>query len=157
MKKVVVAMLVSMAACMAACGGGAAEQAKETTPGQTAAGGDMEATCRDSFAKQRTCTDDFIPMLVDTRIGLDLPAGITAEGKKEGGRDALIKQAKEEWANDSAPEAVAKQCSGMSGKLSAEQKAELQETHTKCLAISDCKAYVECVAPITKKMLSMPR
>ena len=156
MKKILAGLVLAAAACLAACGGAGADQAKETTPGQTA-GGDMEATCRDSFAKQRTCTDDFIPMLVDARISLDLPAGIAAEGKKEGGRDALITKAKEEWANDSAPEAVAKQCSGMSGKMSAEQKTELMETHTKCLAIADCKAYVECVAPITKKMLSMPK
>lgn len=153
MKKILAGLVLAAMACVAACGGSSADQAKETTPGQTA--GDMEATCRDSFAKQRTCTDDFIPMLVDARISLDLPAGIAAEGKKDGGRDALITKGKEEWANDSAPEAVAKQCSGMSGNMSAEQKTELMETHTKCLAIADCKAYVECVAPITKKMLGM--
>lgn len=158
MNKVLAGLVLGIVGLLAAaCGGAGAEQGKDTTPGASAAGGDMEATCRDSFAKQRTCTDDFIPGLVDARIELDLPAGIAAEGKKDGGRDALIKQAKEEWSKDSEPSAVAQQCSGMSGKMSDEQKKELMETHTKCLAIVDCKAYVECVMPITKKMLSMKK
>lgn len=154
MKNIVAALLVVLVGSLAACGGSGAEQGKETTPGQSA-GGDMGAVCRDSFARQRTCTDDFIPALVDTRIELDLPAGIAAEGKKEGGRDALIAKAKEEWSSDSEPTAVAAQCKDMSEKMPAEHKAELMDAQTKCLASADCKSYVECVTPITKKMLSM--
>jgi len=157
MRSIVVGLLVAWAGCLSACGGAGADQAKETTPGQAAAGGDMETVCRDSYARQRTCTDDFIPALVDARIELDVPAGISAEGKKEGGRAALIGQAKEEWSKDSEPTAVASQCKDMSGKVPAEQRAELLEAHTKCLAISECKAYVDCVMPITKKMLSVKR
>lgn len=152
MKRILAGLVLIVGACLAACGGAAGAGGT----GQTA-GGDMDATCRESFARQRTCTDDFIPALVDARIELDLPAGIAAEGKKEGGRDALIKQAKEEWSNDSEPAAVAAKCAEMGPKVPAEQKAELQAAHTKCLAISDCKAYVECVMPITKKMLSAPK
>jgi len=154
MKKILAGLVLAAMGALAACGGASAEQGNAAAPG---AGGDMEATCRDSFAKQRTCTDDFIPALVDARIEMDLPAGIAAEGKKDGGRDALITQAKSEWSKDSEPDAVAAQCKDMSGKVPAEQKAELQAAHTKCLAISDCKAYVECVMPITKKMLSMKK
>jgi hypothetical protein len=157
MKNVLAGLVLVVVGCLAACGGSGAEQGKETTPGQTAAGGDMEATCRESFAKQRTCTDDFIPALVDARIELDLPAGIAAEGKKDGGRDALITTAKAEWAEDSKPEPVAANCKDMAGKVPAEQKAELMDAHTKCLAMSDCKAFVECVIPITKKMLSLKK
>lgn len=156
MKRILAGLVLVVAGSLAACGGAGADQGKETTPGQ-GAGGDMEATCRESFARQKTCTDDFIPALVDARIELDLPAGIAAEGKKDGGRDALIAKAKQEWAEDSKPEAVAMKCTEMSGKVPAEQKAELMEAHKKCLAISDCKEYVQCVMPITKKMLSAPK
>ncbi len=154
MKNIVVALLVVLVGSLAACGGAGAETGKETTPGQSAAGGDMEAVCRDSFARQRTCTDDFIPALVDARIELDMPAGIAAEGKKEGGRDALIKQAKEEWSKDSEPTAVAAQCKDMSEKMPVEQKAEVSGALSQCLASSDCGSYVKCVTPVTKKMLS---
>lgn len=159
MKRIFAGLVIAVVGCLAAaCGGAGADQAQDTTPGQTAAaGGDTEAVCRDSFARQRTCTDDYIPALVDARIELDLPAGIAAEGKKEGGRDALIAKAKEEWSEDSKPEAVAARCKDMDGKMPAEQKAELKDALTKCLAITDCKAYVECVMPITKKMLSGPK
>jgi hypothetical protein len=154
MKKILAGLVLVAMGALAACGGASAEGGNAAAPG---AGGDGEATCRDSFAKQRTCTDDFIPALVDARIELDMPAGIAAESKKDGGRDALITQAKSEWSKDSEPDAVAAQCKEMDGKVPAEQKAELQAAHTKCLAISDCKAYVECVIPITKKMLSMKK
>lgn len=154
MNKVFAGLVLVAMGVLAACGGSSAEQGNAAAPG---AGGDGEAMCRDSFAKQRTCTDDFIPALVDARIELDLPAGIAAEGKKDGGRDALITQAKSEWAEDSKPDAVAAQCKDMSGKVPADQKAELMEAHAKCLAIADCKAYVECVMPITKKMISMKK
>jgi hypothetical protein len=154
MKNIVAALLVVLAGSLAACGGAGAEQGKETTPGASAAGGDMEAVCRDSFARQRTCTDDFIPALVDARIELDLPAGIAAEGKKDGGRDALIAKAKEEWSKDSEPAAVAAQCTDMSGKMPADQKAEVSGALSQCLPSADCKSYVACVMPVTKKMLS---
>ncbi len=157
MKKVLAGLVLAAMGLLAACGGSGAEQGKETTPGQTAAGGDMDAMCREAFARERTCTDDFIPALVDARIELDLPAGIAAEGKKEGGRDGLIKQAKEEWSKDSEPAAVAAKCAEMSPKVPADQKAELMEAHKKCLAMSECKAFVECVMPITKKMLAAPK
>jgi hypothetical protein len=91
---------------------------------------------------------------VDARIELDLPAGIAAEGKKEGGRDALITKAKEEWSPDSEPAAVAAQCKDMSGKMSAEQKTEVSGALSQCMASSDCGSYVQCVMPTIKKMLS---
>ena len=67
----------------------------------------------------------------------------------------MIKQAKEEWSADSAPDAVAARCKDMQGKVPEEQKAELMAANAKCAPITECKAYVECVTPITKKMLSM--
>jgi hypothetical protein len=155
MKSIVMALLVVVMGSLAACGGSSgADQGKDTTPGQSAAGGDMEAVCRDSFARQRTCTDDFIPALVDARIELDLPAGIAAEGKKDGGRDALIKQAKEEWSKDSEPAAVAEQCKGMAAKMPAAQKIDVSGALSQCLASSDCGSYVKCVMPTMKKTLS---
>ncbi len=157
MKSIVTALLVVVVGSLVACGGAGAEQGKETTPGQTAAGGDSEAMCREMFARERTCTDDYIPALVDVRIEMDLPAGIAAEGKKEGGRDALIKQAKEEWSTDSAPDAVAARCKEGQGKVPEEQKAELMAANAKCVPITECKAYVECVIPITKKLISMKK
>jgi hypothetical protein len=155
MKSIVTALLVVLAGSLsAACGGAGAEQQDAAAGKQPSGGGDGEAVCRDSFARQRTCTDDFIPALVDARIELDLPAGIAAEGKKEGGRDALIAKAKEEWSKDSEPAAVAAQCKDMTGKMPAEQKAEMTGAMSQCLASSDCGSYVKCAMPIMKKVLS---
>ena len=47
----------------------------------------------------RTCTDQYIPALVDARAAADMPAGIKAEVAKD--RDGVIAQAKQEWATDS--------------------------------------------------------
>jgi len=154
MKRILAGLVIAVVGCLSACGGAGADQGKETTPGQTAAGGDMEAVCRDSFARQRTCTDDFIPALVDARIELDLPAGIAAEGKKEGGRDALIAKAKEEWSKDSEPATVAEHCKDMAGKMPAEHKTQVSAALSQCLASSDCGSYVKCVMPTMKKVLS---
>jgi hypothetical protein len=41
----------------------------------------------------------------------------------------------------------------MQGKVPEEQKAELLAANAKCVAATECKAYVDCVMPITKILI----
>lgn len=106
------------------------------------------ATCEALFQREAACTDSFIPMLVDTRIKLDLPAGIAATS-----REVLIAKAKEEWKVDSLPEAAARTCQ----KAAPGQPAAMVASARACLAESTCDAFVACVQPLHEQMLAARR
>jgi len=100
-------------------------------------------TCTQVFRQQRTCTDKYIPALVDLRAKLDLPAGIKA--KVASHRDDVIAQAKEEWKHDSTDAAIEQTCKKIPANAPvADAKA--------CLAKSGCDAFVACIIPVTEKM-----
>lgn len=101
-----------------------------------------QSDCQAVFAREAECTDQFIPMLVDLRMKLDKPAGISKENRAE-----LIPIAKKEWAEDSKPAAVEKTC-----KKKTPPK-DVQAGFKKCLAEQGCDAFVKCIAPLTEKML----
>ena len=109
----------------------------------TAAAPDDHATCVQVFTKQRTCTDQFIPALVDTRAKYDNPPGIAAQVKAD--RAAVIAQAKAEWATDSTDAAIDQTCS----KLAADH--DMVATAQGCLARTACDAFVTCITPVFEK------
>jgi hypothetical protein len=104
-------------------------------------------TCVQVFQRARTCTDDYIPALVDARAKLDLPAGIKAEVASD--RAGVIAQAKTEWASDSQDAAIDSTCTRAEGHVDA---AEVQ-TAQGCLAKPDCASYVACIMPSFEKHL----
>src|SRR5438067_7192500 len=73
---------------------------------------DATASCVRLFQRQRTCTQDFIPALVDLRRSLDRPAGIA-----QGDRQETIAAALEEWKSDSTDEAIGTTCDRMAPSL----------------------------------------
>jgi hypothetical protein len=104
--------------------------------------------CIQVMTKNRTCTEEFIPALVDSRAKLDTPAGIKDQVAKD--RDGVIAKAKVEWAEDSKDENIAKMCAHMPADLSA---ANLDAAKA-CLAKDACGEYVACITPVFEKHLA---
>lgn len=111
------------------------------------------AECVDLFERQRTCSAEYIPALVDIRVRHDLPAGIAA-ADREGGRAALVAEAQAEWAADSTDDAIAATCRHIvDGTEPAALDRHRQQAAT-CLAASDCAGFVACIAPATEAWLT---
>ena len=128
-------------------------------PTATAAAGpspeEMTKTCKAEFARQLECKDDFLGVLVDARIKLDLPAGIAAKGKTKAGRDKLLAEAKKEIVVDHAPDKADATCKAMAPMMPKEHAGEMMSMSEKCLAEKDCKAYAACEGPMIDMMLPM--
>jgi len=142
-------------AALAACAGGSDTPAKsETTAGTVSAEStsDAQATCVASFARQRECTDQFIPALVDARVRADKPPGIAAKAQSEG-RDALIAEGKTEFAEDSKPEAASETCTHMISALPNPKMEEALAQAKSCLGVEGCDAFVACEIPIIEATL----
>ena len=145
-KHTVLALTLTLAAC------GPATPPPNTpgpAPGVTAA--DAKAGCIKLREKQRSCTTDFIPALVDSRIKVDVPPGIAAAAKADG-RDALVAKAHEEWKQDSTDAAIAAMCEKM--PMPPNATPAHREAAAKCLAMDDCKAFVGCFLPILEELLA---
>ena len=141
---------------LAACGGADASPAPRTsaTPAASApADPALLAQCEAFFARARSCTDDYIPALVDVRIELDKPAGITAEAQQPGGRDSIIAQAKTEWADDSQPAAVTAMCDKVIASMPSGQYDGLRAQAETCMAATDCAAFSTCTKDMHRAMI----
>jgi hypothetical protein len=134
----------------AACGGGQ-PAAHEPTPDNPRA--EARASCELVFARQRDCTEVFIPALVSWRVELDAPAGIAARDQADG-RDALVAKAMEEWQADSSDERIAATCDGIVESIPDDRLASLMELGDACLAEPSCQGFVDCVEPAQRQRLS---
>jgi hypothetical protein len=112
---------------------------------------DMQKLCVQVFERSRTCTDDYIPALVDSRAKLDVPKGIAAEVKAD--RNAVIAQAKQEWAHDSTDPAIAQTCEHIAGQLDDATAAQAP-TARGCLTKASCGEYTACIMPVFEKHLA---
>ena len=131
----------------AACG--TTSDAAPAAPAKPAAAASSERdVCVQMFQRQRTCTAEFIPALVDLRARLDLPAGIAASVKSD--RSAVIAQANEEWKHDSTDAAIGATCDHLATE--AHDPADVQAIQG-CLAKTDCGTYVSCSMPVLEKHL----
>lgn len=148
--RALVTILAVLVSVLGACG--SASKPADTTPAAKPAGDDLTATCVAVFERQRTCTDEFIPALVDLRIRLDVPPGI-AEAASSEGRDALVAQAMEEWKADSTDEAIAQTCSE-SLNAPPEAQERMKQTANECLATDGCDAFVTCILPVLEQHLA---
>lgn len=115
---------------------------------QPASAGDAQATCVEVFTRNRTCTAQYIPALVDLRAKHDVPAGIAAEVASN--RAQVIAQANEEWAIDGTDEAIAATCTKIAASLTEADQADLGGVQA-CLSNADCAAYTACVMPYFEK------
>ncbi|HEY1549058.1 MAG TPA: hypothetical protein VGG28_14640 [Kofleriaceae bacterium] len=99
--------------------------------------------CVQGQQRARTCTDAYIPALVDARAQVDHPAGIAAAVQSD--RDGVIAQAKQEWATDSQDANIQQNCSQVP------MDDQDRQSVTQCLAATDCQAYVTCIIPVVTK------
>jgi hypothetical protein len=154
------ALAIAATALLAACASSspAPSPAVRSQPGPTvrADSDSAHADCVALFERQRTCSAEYIPALVDIRVRHDLPAGIAATDR-EGGRAALVAQAHDEWRSDSTDEAIAGTCRHI---VDGSDPAELDERRAQvatCLAASDCTSFVACIAPPTEAWITARR
>ena len=130
---------------LAACGTTEASPAKEqAAPKAAPASTDAQAVCVQLFTRNRECTDDYLPALVDLRAKLDQPAGIAEKVKQD--RNAILAQARTEWAEDSTDAAIAATC----GKVSDADAANAEGVNA-CLAEATCAGHTACVMPYFEK------
>lgn len=136
---------------LAACGTTEASPAKtesSAAPKAAPVTSDAQAACVQLFTRNRECTDDYIPALVDLRARLDMPAGVADKVKQD--RAAVIAHAKEEWANDSTDQAIAATCQQVTANLSEADKADADGLQA-CMAEASCAAHTACVMPFFEK------
>lgn len=129
---------------LAACEGAEAKPAPTTAPtAQKASASAREDhdLCVAIMQHSRTCTDQYLPVLVDKRAELDHPAGIKAEVAKD--RDGVIAQAHQEWATDSTDANIEKMC-GQPMPASFTQRGEAAS----CQSKTDCSEFSNCIVPI---------
>ena len=131
---------------LAACEGAEAKPAPASTPQkmQAATANADHDLCVAFITHARTCTDQYIPALVDARAAADVPAGIKDEVAKD--RASVIAQAKQEWSTDSSDATIEQMCS--SPKLAQVATDEKRQKATTCNANTDCAAYTACAVPI---------
>jgi hypothetical protein len=133
---------------LAACEGAEAKPAPANTPvkAQASSADADHDLCVAFITRARTCTDQFIPALVDARAEADIPAGIKAEVAKD--RDGVIAQAKGEWATDSDDAHIEQMCTP--ANVAAHANDDDRAKATACTASADCAAYTACALPVFK-------
>jgi hypothetical protein len=120
-----------------------AEQALQVPAAATT----TDQSCRAFMQRQRACSATFIPALVDARAKADNPPGLAAKDK-EIGREALVKEAFDEWANDSKDPAIDALCDEIAQSISQAKDLELRTSVSACLAKEGCDAFVSCAVPL---------
>jgi len=130
------------------------EPARPTVPRARAF--DLRATCAAELKRTFECKERFVPMIVETRIKLDLPPGIAARGKDPAGRAGLVAIAHREFAADRAPDKHRAICEGRQAIVDAMPPARLQALRTTiraCPTTTDCQTFTRCMQPILERMI----
>jgi hypothetical protein len=114
------------------------------------------ADCVALLERQRTCSAEYIPALVDIRVRHDLPAGIAATDR-EVGRAALVAEAHEEWRADSTDQAIAGTCNHIVDGSDPGTLEQYRAQAATCRGAGDCASFVACIAPATEAWLTAQR
>jgi hypothetical protein len=115
----------------------------------------LRQTCVATFERARACTDDYLDMLVDTRVRLDRPAGIAARDQASG-RASLVAAAHAEWADDSTDAAIGALCDHVANATPDARLDDLRAGAERCLGEAECGGFASCMRPITEAQLSGP-
>jgi hypothetical protein len=113
----------------------------------------LRQTCVATFERARACTDDYLAMLVDTRVQLDHPAGIAARDQADG-RASLVAAARAEWASDSTDASIGALCDHVANATPDARLEDLRAGAERCLGEAECAGFATCMRPITEAQLS---
>lgn len=112
--------------------------------------------CQRIFARKATCADDYLPVLLDLRVELNMPPGIGDQVKSQG-RDAVLAMAHTELARDTEPakvDALCEMAATKATKAPPERVDRLLEQGDQCEATTDCKAFAVCVVAIDRGFIT---
>jgi len=144
-----------------ACGGSgetssSSSESTTSTSSSTSGGAHLESSgmraCVSMRHRERDCEAEFVPALVALRVRIDQPTGIAARDTSEG-RDALVTQARTEFATDSTDAAIDHSCTQVD-QMPAEQAGAWTDLMEECLASTECVPFVECDMRFTERRLS---
>lgn len=141
---------------VAACGGSSPEPAKPAPQPAARTAADVVPMCKRIFARKATCADDYLPVLLDLRVELNMPPGIGDEVKSQG-RDAVLAIAHTELARDTEPAKVDALCQSAATnakKAPPERVDQLLAQADRCEAATDCKAFAGCVVEIDRGFMA---
>lgn len=141
---------------VAACGGSSPEPAKPSAQPAARTVADLVPMCKRIFARKSTCADDYLPVLLDLRVELNLPPGIGDEVKSQG-RDAVLAIAHTELARDTEPAKVDALCetAATNAKQAPPERVDgLLDQGARCEATTDCKAFAGCVVEIDRGFIA---
>lgn len=138
---------------VAACGASSPkpEQPPEQRAARTAA--DLGPMCKRHYARQATCSDDYLSALLDVRIELNNPPGIGDEVKAKG-RDAVLAIAHAEFQRDTEPAKVDAICEAMATRTPAEHVEQLLKAGDECEATKDCKTFAACAVATERSYIA---
>ena len=134
---------------LAACAGAEADPKTSASPSSATPPPTLVEACETYFARAATCTDQYLPALVDLRIELDQPAGIAADAQREG-RAAIIGYAMTEWAEDSQPVAITAACGQIAQSIPPDQVDAMRAAGERCLAMTDCGEFATCAMALQR-------
>jgi hypothetical protein len=118
---------------------------------------DIRAACAEELRRELACEDDFVAMIVDTRIRLDVPPGTAARAAEPNGRARLLEEATAEFSRDYAPDKIERVCQRRQAALESSPEAmpQIGSIGAACTAQPDCAAFTACMAPILDKLLRL--
>jgi hypothetical protein len=152
MSRLTFALIVAIAAC----GGSSPEPAKPAPQPAARSAADFVPMCKRIFARKATCADDYLPVLLDLRVELNMPPGIGDEVMSQG-RDAVLATAHTELTRDTEPAKVDALCESAATnatKAPPERVDQLLEQGGRCEAAGDCKAFASCVVEIDRGVMA---
>jgi hypothetical protein len=104
--------------------------------------------CRSLLTRARECQAVYLPALVAERVRVDIPVGIAASDR-QGGREALLAEALQEYPQDSTDAAIEATCEQLAAALPPERAERLVATGNACLARGACEPFAACAAPLS--------
>lgn len=140
-------------AAAAACGGSSPEPEKPTPQPAARRADDAVPMCKRLFARKATCADDYLPVLLDLRVELNVPPGIGDRVNAEG-RDAILAIAHTELSRDTEPAKVEALCETTKKQMPSERVDQLLEQGGKCEAAADCNAFAVCAVAIDRGFIA---
>ena len=150
--------LFSVIVAVAACNGPSPKPVKPPQPA-TRTVADLVPMCQQIFARKATCADDYLPLLLDLRVELNLPPGIGDEVKAKG-RDAVLAISHTELTHDTEPAKVTALCEAATEnakKAPPERVDQVLQQGGRCETTTDCMAFASCVVEIDRVFISSPR